>query len=57
MHTGIHISGSETEDPFPSGCEDRAQTPQEMALEFLLFDLSACPLRVDREPEPPVIVK
>ena len=57
VHTGIHISGSETEDPFPSGCDTRAQTAQEMALEFLLFDLSACPLRIDAEPTPPKIVK
>ena len=57
VHTGIHIAGSEEPDPFPSGCEDRPQTAQEMALEFLIFDLSACPLRIDQEPMPPVIVQ
>jgi hypothetical protein len=57
VHTGIHISGSETEDPFPSGCDDRPLTPQEKALEFLLFELSACPLRIDQEPAAPPVVK
>ncbi len=57
VHTGIHISGSEEEAPFPSGCEDRELTAQEKALEFLIFDLSACPLRYDVEPEPPPVVK
>ncbi len=57
VHTGIHISGSEEEAPFPSGCEDREMTAQEKALAFLIFDLSACPLRYDAEPEPPPVVK
>lgn len=53
VHTGIHISEGE-EEPFPAGClESTTPTPQEMALEFLLFDLSACPLRFDQPPAPP----
>ena len=44
------------EDPFPAGCDSEAPTPQETALEFLLFDLSACPLRVDVPPTPPPII-
>ncbi len=53
VHTGIHISEGE-EEPFPAGCaSSTTPTPQEMALEFLLFDLSACPLRFDQPPAPP----
>ena len=56
VHTGIHVSDGD-EDPFPSGCEESTMpTPQEMALEFLIFDLSACPLRFDQPPAPPPVI-
>jgi len=56
VHTGIHISEGD-EEPFPAGCvESTTPTPQEMALEFLLFDLSACPLRFDQPPAPPLVI-
>jgi hypothetical protein len=55
VHTGIHVSEGE-ESPFPSGCdESRELTPQEMALEFSIFDLSACPASLDEPPVPPPV--
>ena len=57
VHTGIHISGGgETDGPFPTACASRALTAQEKALEFLIFDLSACILPNDVPPEPPGVV-
>ena len=57
VHTGIHISGGgETTDPFPSSCDVGALTAQEKALEFLIFDLSACILPNNVIPQPPIIV-
>jgi hypothetical protein len=56
VHTGIHVSDGGEEDPFPNGCdESRELTPQEAALEFLIFDLSACPLRFDVPPAAPIV--
>lgn len=39
----------------PSGCAKRALTPQELALEFMFFDLSSCLVPVGEEP--PVVPK
>ena len=39
----------------PSGCAKRALTPQELALEYMFFDLSSCLVPVGEEP--PVIPK
>jgi hypothetical protein len=56
VHTGIHVSEGE-ESAFPTGCdESRELTPQEIALEFLIFDLSACPSSLDEPPVPPPVV-
>jgi hypothetical protein len=55
VHTGIHISGGgESEGPFPSSCETGALSGQEKALEFLLFDLSACIIPYTSMPRPPI---
>ncbi len=37
----------------PSGCADNALSPQEQALEFMIFDLSACLTPVTSTPAPP----
>jgi hypothetical protein len=41
VFTDIHTSGTPQGD-IPSTCAAKAMTPQEKALEFLFFDLSAC---------------
>lgn len=41
--TDMHVSGNQLDPgPPPSGCVARALSPQELALEFMLFDLSSC---------------
>jgi hypothetical protein len=41
VFTDIHTSGTPQGD-IPSGCASATMTPQQKALEFLFFDLSAC---------------
>jgi hypothetical protein len=41
----------------PSQCAAHALTPQEEALEFMLFDLSSCLVPIGQSPPPPPVVK
>jgi hypothetical protein len=55
LHVGA-ASGDEGDDPVPTGCANRDLSPQEKALEFMLFDLSSCVMEEDKPPEPPPVV-
>jgi len=60
VHTGIHVAvaaSDETDQPFDTGCTAAPLTPQEKAMEFLIFDLSSCVMKNDVPPEPPVVVR
>ena len=50
--TGMNMHGGVV----PTGCASHPLTPQEEALEFMLFDLSSCLVPIGQSP-PPTIVK
>ena len=51
LHVGA-ASGQSAGGTFPGNCSNMTLTPQERALEFLLFDLSSC-IQNDKDPPPP----
>jgi hypothetical protein len=52
LHVGA-ASNDNSREPVPASCSNVELSPQEMALEFMLFDLSACVIPDDVPPEPP----
>ncbi|MBX3218935.1 MAG: carboxypeptidase regulatory-like domain-containing protein [Labilithrix sp.] len=53
-YTALHASASDVPGPpWPMGCALQEMTPEERALEFLLFDVASCVLSDRTAPAPP----
>lgn len=59
VYSDLHVgaaSNDQEDTPVPASCSNVDLSPQEKALEFMLFDLSACVIPDDRVPEPPIVI-
>jgi hypothetical protein len=59
VFSDLHVGAASNDDenlPVPMSCRNADLSPQEKALEFMLFDLSACVIPDDRMPEPPIVI-
>jgi hypothetical protein len=59
VYSDLHVgaaAGDNPINPVPTSCAPGPLTPQEAALEFMLFDLSSCLTPDDRPPEPPLVL-
>jgi hypothetical protein len=54
LHVGA-ASGDNPINPVPGSCAMNALSPQEAALEFMLFDLSSCLTPDEVPPTPPLV--
>jgi hypothetical protein len=56
VYTDLHVgaaSGDDPGKPVPAGCAQGDLSPQERAMEFLLFNLSSCVTPPGQAPAPP----
>jgi len=59
VYSDFHVSASAktTVPTFPGSCKVEALTPQELALEFMVFDLSSCVQSDMKPPAPPSVIR